>query len=183
MSAGDVRWVQRYGGWGLYTDQTSNGITLSNNVVFNTSHACLHLQGNNLTFTNNVLVKGGTSANGEGALKSVAHDAKDAASFAFDRNIVCTGTGVPAFTTCSLALPYAASSFDRNVYWGSAGRIFFPGNLTLAAWQRRGQDAHSAVADPLLDSNISSGNVQPGSPALRCGFVNIEASTVGPRLP
>lgn len=78
--------------------------------------------------------------------------------------------------------PYTASSFDRNVYWGSAGRIFFPGNLSLAGWQRRGQDAHSAVADPLLDSNISSGNVQPGSPALRCGFVNIDASTVGPRL-
>ena len=149
---------------------------------FSTSHACVHLQGSNLTVKNKILAKTDTSANEEGALKIVAHNAKVTASFAFERNIVYTGTGVPAFSNTPLAQPYALS--DGNVYWelGRGSSVLFPGNLTLHDWQRvRGENAHSVVADPQLDSNFSSGRVRPGSPRLLLSFVNIDTSTVGPR--
>ena len=63
-----------------------------------------------------------------GALKTVAHTTDDTARFAFDRNVVYTGEGVPVFTNSPLALPYALSTLDRNVYWEEgAALVLFPG--------------------------------------------------------
>jgi hypothetical protein len=50
-------------------------------------------------------------------------------------------------------------------------------------WQeKRGQDKHSLIADPLLaDPEHGDFSLKPDSPALKLGFQPIDLSRVGPR--
>jgi hypothetical protein len=54
--------------------------------------------------------------------------------------------------------------------------------MTFAQWQGGGEDAGSAVADPLI-ADAPGGNftLLPGSPALTRGFQQLDLEGVGPR--
>ncbi|OPZ83421.1 MAG: hypothetical protein BWY76_02283 [bacterium ADurb.Bin429] len=72
------------------------------------------------------------------------------------------------------------STMDRNLYWSAdqpdAARAF------LAAWQAKGWDAHSAVADPrFADAANLDFTLPADSPALKLGFQALELTDVGPR--
>ena len=69
---------------------------------------------------------------------------------------------------------------DHNIYYcaGNPGES----RKTLAENQRDGVDAHSLAADPLfLDARKGDFRLQPGSPALRMGFLPIDLSKIGLR--
>ena len=52
--------------------------------------------------------------------------------------------------------------------------------VLLEEWQKRGQDVHSVVADPLfVDPDHNDFTLKPDSPAIKLGFVPIDMSQVG----
>ena len=80
-------------------------------------------------------------------------------------------------------------TFWANDYWcneeskGSTKACTWNQTMTWAAWQARGKDAGSVVADPQCSGagGCAGGQVAPSSPALPLGFKPIDLSTVGPR--
>ena len=220
-----------YGGWGMYTDQTSANITLTSNVVFNTSDAAYHNhEGNDITVSNNVLIKDRVStysSGTDGVIRSATpiHSRHWTASASFHSNILFSSVTLsaippvdlaavisdykangPIFTAGAQDRPWDLSSFHSNVYFsacaantassgagsGAGGGVVwrtacpwsvrFPNATTLMQWQKRGQDQHSTVADPLFaDAKDHNFTLLAGSPALVRGFVPIDLNAVGPR--
>ena len=182
-----------YGGWGLYNDQTTSGVTHTNNVVYNTEGACYHdHEGFDVSLSNNIFVMTGNGS--DGALRSASPTGKPDywhAAFKLETNIVYS-TGGNLFTAGS-DKQWGLSTFDKNVYWRvghSATGNLFPDNQTLTEWQETGvssgklggEDHHSVVADPMFtDVAAHDYTLLPGSPALNLGFKQVDMSTVGPR--
>jgi hypothetical protein len=75
---------------------------------------------------------------------------------------------------------------DRNVYFdlskkASPETLTFAGG-SLEAWQARGHDQHSVIADPLFAApDKDDFHLKPESPALKLGFRPIDLSEVGVR--
>ena len=70
--------------------------------------------------------------------------------------------------------------FDYNLYYQAGGQPIQFGKESLAEWQKRGQDVHSLVADPLfVDPEHGDFTLMSGSPATKIGFKPIDMSQVG----
>jgi hypothetical protein len=163
-----------YGGWGLYTDEGSTGITMEGNVTFNTTDGGFHqhygrdniIRNNIFAFSSEVQVK---------RSRAEAHR-----SFTFENNLVVYDRGELlggnwTGTTENFLL-------KGNLYWNYAGRpaTFTTKALALADWQKTGQDAGSVVADPMFENPAARDfRLKANSPALALGFKPIDVSTMG----
>ena len=55
--------------------------------------------------------------------------------------------------------------------------------LGVDQWQKLGFDEHALVADPLFEDPVNMDfRLKSDSPALKVGFVSIDASKIGPRV-
>jgi hypothetical protein len=180
-----TRFEGSYGGRGIYLDQGSTNVLVENNVVYRTQDA---------TFIQNIanrnIVRNNIFALGNKAqiTRQVHVDRKDRDWLTFDHNIVYWSSGVllnlkwdDTNTTFNDEWENTNFKLDYNLYFNPNPRQVLFGKLSFAEWQKRGQDHHSIVADPLF-VDPSSGNftLRPDSPALRIGFKSIDLSTVGP---
>ena len=161
-----------YGGWGLYTDEGSTGILMQNNVVYRVKDGAFHQHyGRDNTVVNNVLALSATY----GQIRRSRQEEHN--SFTLQRNIIY-GRGVPM-----LGGGWSNGNFklDANCYWDAAGGPpGFPGGLSFAQWQAKGQDVHSVIADPkFVDPEKLDFALQPDSPALKLGFQPIDTGTIG----
>ena len=163
-----------YGGWGLYTDEGSTGITMEGNVTYNTTDGGFHqhygrdniIRNNIFAFSSEVQVK---------RSRAEAHR-----SFTFENNLVVYDRGELlggnwTGTTENFLL-------KGNLYWNYAGRpaTFTSKALALADWQKTGQDAGSVMADPLFENPAARDfRLKANSPALALGFKPIDVSTMG----
>jgi hypothetical protein len=159
-----------YGGWGIYFDEGTTGVVAEKNVVYRTrSSGFFQNYGEKNAVVNDVF-----ALSGEGGLMR----GKEEGSITFERNIVWVREGE------LFAWNWKSGDFrlDRNVYWNAAGKpITFAGN-SLAAWQERGLDVHSIVANPLfVDPDHGDFGLREGSPATSVGFEPIDVRDVGPR--
>lgn len=82
---------------------------------------------------------------------------------------------------------FGANRWDYNVLWqyGKPVQIEGVGKLPpaelWAEWQKRGEDEHSLVADPLfVDAARDDYRLKPNSPAFRRGFDAIPVEKIGP---
>jgi len=162
-----------YGGWGIYTDEGSTDILIENNVVCRTKSGGFHQHyGKENIVRNNVFAL----AREEQIARSRM---EQHVSFTFERNIVYFKEGP------LLGKNWKDDKFklDNNVYFNAGGKpVTFPGGLNLEAWQKRGCDAHSIIADPLfVDPDKGDFTLKPDSPALKLGFQQIDLSAVGTR--
>ena len=161
-----------YGGWGIYTDEGSSDILIENNVVYRTKTGGFHQHyGRDNVVRNNVFAFAA-----EHQLQRSR--AEPHSSFTFERNIVYWKTGP------LLGKTWKDGRFrmDSNLYWNAAGRPVGFAGLTLDAWQKRGHDVHSRVADPrFLDPDQGDFRLRDDSPAFGLGFRPIDLSDVGPR--
>ncbi len=181
-----------YGGWGLYTDEGSTGITLRNNLVYNTKTGNFHQHyGRDNVITNNIFAYS--------LLWQVQLSRPEAhRSFTFSHNIVHWSQGGlfgGPFDRANVLL-------EKNLYWDATGKAidFTPVSLEwqgkdvdatiaalariprtdLARWQAKGRDAGSLVADPLFeDAARYDFRLRAGSPASRIGFVPFDYSKAG----
>jgi parallel beta-helix repeat protein len=165
-----------YGGWGIYTDEGSSQIVIENNIVYRTQDAGFYQNyGRENIVRNNIFALGQ-----EAQLQRRRQEAH--LSFTFEHNIVYWNQGKlfqdiwkkgPLFYDDQLHLDY-------NLYWQASGQPIQFVKESLAEWQKRGQDVHSLVADPLfVDPEHGDFTLKPGSPAAKIGFQPIDMSQMG----
>jgi hypothetical protein len=158
-----------YGGWGIYPDEGSSDLLITNNVVHDTKTGGFHQHyGRENRVFNNIFAFAR-----EGQV--IRSREEEHVSFYFMRNIVVFDQGPLLGST------WSNENFvmDANCYWNAAGDVDFKG-ATLAEWQARGHDMHSVVADPkFADPASRDFRLQADSPALTLGFKPIDLTRVG----
>ena len=163
-----------YGGWGLYTDEGSTGITMEGNVTYDTTDGGFHQHyGKENIIRNNVF-----AFSEEYQVKRSR--AEEHRSFSFEKNIIVFDRGQLLGSNWSGT---TANFLNKdNLFWDYSARpvTFTEQKLPLTDWQKRGQDVGSAVADPLLvDPAKRDFRLQPGSPALAMGIKSIDVTAMG----
>jgi hypothetical protein len=163
----------RYGGWGIYFDEGSTGILAENNLVYRTTHGGFHQHyGRENIVRNNIF--------------AYARDHQIQLTrpephlrLTFERNIII-GKGAQW-----LAGGIDANlRFDYNLYWREDGDELRFGNDDFAAWQAKGQDVHSRIADPhFVNPQAGDFRLAPDSPAHTLGFQPFDLTGVGARQP
>ena len=172
-----------YGGWGLYTDEGSTGITLENNLVYATKTGSFHQHyGKENIIRNNILAD------------SLDHQiqrsrAESHLSFTLEKNIIYYRTGKLLDGTWK----DANVALRDNVYWKAPPRqpvdgwpagnpntpIAFAGQ-SFADWQKSGKDTGSIIADPLfVDADHDDYRLKDDSPALKLGFKPFDFTKAG----
>ena len=163
-----------YGGWGLYTDEGSTGITMEGNVTYATTDGGFHqhygkdnvIRNNVFAFSEDYQVK--------------RSRAEDHLSYTFEKNLVVFDRGDLLGGNWS-GTP--ANFLHRdNVYWDYSARpvTFTEKKLSLADWQKKGQDVGSLIADPLFEDPAKHDfRLKAGSPALALGIKSIDVSAMG----
>lgn len=166
---------QGRGGWGLYTDEGSAGILFASNLVHHVKTGCIHQHyGRDNVFENNIFAY---------SMENMVQRSRveDHPTIRLERNILYWDNGTRAY--CNAIGDKNDVSTANNLYWSTTGvatNAFF--GLDFAAWQARGQDRGSVVADPLF-GNPGKGDyrLRPGSPAFALGFREFDYTKAGVR--
>ncbi|MDR3792827.1 MAG: right-handed parallel beta-helix repeat-containing protein [Terracidiphilus sp.] len=160
-----------YGAWGIYLDEGSSNILVTNNVVYNTQIAGFHQHyGRDNIIENNIFAFGKK-------FQIMRTKAEATRSFTFERNIILSDHGEllgQNWSGCGYRM-------DRNIYWDIRNmNPLFDGH-TWKEWTKAGNDAHSLVTDPGFVSPLSYNfRLNKASPAFKLGFRSIDVSHVGP---
>ena len=171
--------------WGIYLDEGSSRILVSNNVVYFTGWSAVNQHyGANNTITNNVLAfasllgpqqPGDQSSNG---MTSIGI-AEEHISWTFFANIVYDSTpkgrNQSAVTWASDAVQ---APMHRNTYYAARGAHLTYGAeaVPFSTWQSQGHDADSVEANPRFAGRVEQCelfDVASDSPAALRGFANI----------
>jgi len=131
-----------YGGWGLYTDEGSTGITLENNLVYNCKSSAFHQHYGKENIVRNNIFANNIKAQLEATRK------EDHLSFTFTNNIVFFNRGVligkPGWDVIHI-------DADKNLYWDTRTTDIRFLNYSFEEWkQKTGKDKNSVIADPMF---------------------------------
>lgn len=157
-----------HGGYGIYLDAGSSGITVENNLVYNTKGGAFHLHFGRENVVRNNIFAFGTDA------QAVFSRPEDHLSLTFERNLLYWRGG-PA-----LLGPWdrAQVRSDRNLFWNATREPVLLGTNTFAGWQKLGRDAASVIADPrFADPERFDFSLRAGSPANKLGFRPFDAAS------
>jgi hypothetical protein len=162
-----------YGGWGLYADAGSSNMLFENNIVYNCKSAPFEMNAaGDQTVRNNIFAFGDEYQ----AMLTPKTDPK--LPFTFERNIVYYDRGELTFGVWT----GTGLRMDRNIFWYTRGDGQPRLKREWEKWKELGQNGNSIVADPLFAQPDSYDfHLNPGSPALKAGFREIDLSSVGPR--
>ena len=191
----DVNAAQ-FGGWGILVDPATSGIEFSGNVIHHVSSECLHIKtGLNNVITGNLLAHGGT-----GQMSLAVPEDHTAAVVTHN---VIVGDGTPAFA----GSPGSASAADinlisdANMVWDESDRdnAMIAADGVIAkdadgsdrwtcstpqgeAWAAKGNDVHSAIADPAVSFNPDGSVTLHDESAWRAQSITpVFSGTQGPR--
>lgn len=167
----------RYGGWGLYTDEGSTGVTMEFNLVHDTSEGTFHQHyGKWNQISNNIFAFG--------KVAQIQRSRPEThTSFAYENNIVIYETPTLLHGSWYNWEP-GTLEMRNNLYWNTAGLPVKFIDTDLAGWQKKtGRDEGSMVADPLfVDAANRDFRLKPESPALKkLGFKMFDWNEAGVR--
>jgi parallel beta-helix repeat protein len=170
--------------WGIYLDEGSSEIVVSNNVVYNIGWGGLfqHYGANN-TIINNVFARASLiqppqpgDPIPDGDLRIM--NTENHLSWTFTRNIVYDTFQGSNHSVFKSDAANVSVSFSNNVYFNpySTPLLFGIQQTSFAEWQQTGQDNSSVIADPLFVGDVNQCDfftIQSNSPAAKLGFANI----------
>lgn len=127
-----------YGGWGLYTDEGSTGVEMTNNLVYRCKSGGFHQHyGKENKIENNIFAFG--------YYYQVQYTrAEPHVSFSFKHNIILQDKGI----TLAGAWERGNLDMDCNLYWHLSGTPKF-GKYTAKEWIKL-KEPHSIIANPMF---------------------------------
>ncbi len=158
-----------YGGWGLYTDEGSYGITEENNLVYECKSSGFHQHyGKENIIRNNIF-----ALNIRSQLQATRIE--DHKSLTFENNIIYFNSG----TLLSSNWSRFNLVSDYNCYWDTRqGKMDF--GKSFQDWQKSGKDRHSIIADPHFVNPASFDfRFRDLSVAKKIGFIPFDYSRAG----
>jgi hypothetical protein len=162
----------RYGGWGIYHDESSADIVTESNLVYRTEDAPFHLHhGRRLTVRNNIFAFGTN--------EQMKLSRPDKSGTLLLEGNIWLWRDAPLYAG-GLRDEY---TFRRNLYWRTDGKpVLFPGDVTLEKWRER--EAGCVVADPgFADAVAGNFALAAASPAVQAGFVPLDLGGAGRTTP
>jgi len=158
-----------YGGWGLYTDEGSEGVLMENNLVYDTTDGSFHQHyGKDNIVRNNILC---FSKQHQVAATRV----EDHLSFTFERNIVYYDEG----KLFGIRADQVNILWKSNLWWNTKGAIDFAGK-THDQWLKEGKDIGGIVEDPyFFDAEKRDFRIHPNLAVNMIGFVPFDFSKAG----
>jgi hypothetical protein len=134
-----------YGGWGLYTDEGSYGITMENNLVYACKNSGFHQHyGKENVIRNNIF-----AFNIRAQLQATR--VEEHRSISFTNNIICFNRG----NLLSSNWHKFNLLSDYNCYWDIRTKDIKFADKTFSDWQKSGKDLHSVVADPMFSDPVN----------------------------
>lgn len=129
-----------YGGWGLYTDEGSYGITEENNLVYACKNSGFHQHyGKENVIRNNIF-----AFNIRSQLQATRIE--EHRSLTFTNNIIYFDRG----TLTSSNWHKINMISDYNCYFDTRTKDVSFAGQTFREWQKSGKDTHSVIADPMF---------------------------------
>jgi len=129
-----------YGGWGLYTDEGSFGITMENNLVYMCKNSGFHQHyGKENVIRNNIF-----AFNIRAQLQATR--VEEHRSISFTNNIIYFDKG--SLLTSNWHKFNLLS--DYNCYWDTRTTDIRFADKSFIEWQKSGKDTHSVIADPMF---------------------------------
>lgn len=164
-------------GWAIYLDSFAGGYDVNNNITCRNSHGGVMLQGGkDNKVWNNIFVN---SANTQAYFANFSDNTR---GNIFEHNIVYyTDPGATLFQASNIH--EGVMTVDNNLYWNTGtNKLNISGAGSFTDWQKRGQDVHSLIADPLFVNPAGDDfTLKSGSPAFTLGFKAIDTSKIGLR--
>ena len=134
-------WSYTYGGWGIYPDEGSEGLTIENNLVYNVKDGGFHQHyGKENIVRNNIFAF--SSKDQVATTRPEEHT-----SVFFTGNIIYWDKPTEVFDRYRTA--DVKITWDKNIWWCESGAPTFKGK-TFAQWQEMGRDVNGFVTDPLF---------------------------------
>jgi hypothetical protein len=189
-----------YGGWGYYSDEGTSYVLWTNNIVYRTKGAGVHIHyGLYIEVINNIVAfpeqvfQSSSTSNGDfaGIRSSQSWSGYEHISqFTLKRNIVLLRNKTATLFFRTIPKSFYNTSIDYNLYWSyvePTSSLTFPtwssGSSTFAQWKLEGKDVHSVLADPAMPSASSYNfTLSSTSPAFGIGFVPISEEGFGSRV-
>ena len=160
----------KYGGWGIYTDEGSSDMLIEDNVVYRCEDGGFHQHyGEANIVRNNIFALGATA-------QIRRSKEENHLSFTFEHNLVYWDKGN------LLDGKWDDNNYrlDDNLYYSVGWLPIEFSTWSFQDWQKRGQDVHSLIANPLfVDPEEGDFSLERGSPAFKIGFKRIDTSKVG----
>lgn len=159
-----------YGGWGLYTDEGSYGITMENNLVYACKNSGFHQHyGKENIIRNNIF-----AFNIRSQLQATR--VEEHRSISFTNNIIYFNRG----TLLSSNWYKFNLLTDKNLYWDTRTRDIRFGDKSFAEWKESGKDIHSIIADPLfVNPSTFDFNLRKNSPSRKINYIPFDYSGAG----
>ncbi len=159
-----------YGGWGIYPDEGSSNLLVEDNVVYRCKSALFHQHyGKENVVRNNIFALGRE-------FQVMRTRAEPHLSFTFEHNLFYWTEGK------LLGSNWSGDNYklDYNLYGNQSGQPLSFAGMTLEQWQAKGQDTHSAVADPrFMDPMRGDFRLRKDSPAPQVGFRPFDLTQAG----
>lgn len=159
-----------YGGWGLYTDEGSFGITEENNLVYACKNSGFHQHyGKGNIIHNNIF-----ALNIRSQLQATR--VEEHRSITFTNNIIYFDKGSLLSSNWHKFNLLA----DYNCYWDTRTKDIRFADKSFSEWQKSGRDIHSVIADPLFMNAASFDfHLKNKSMAKKIKFVPFDYSRAG----
>ena len=166
---------KKYGGWGLYTDEGSEGIVMENNLVYDTADGCFHQHfGTGCLIRNNIFAWN----RGGGAVRA-SNPNRDGRP-----STINVAGNITITKGCPLVGPNARKTgglWASNLWYDFGGKGVFDG-LGWKEWQAARLEYGGVYADPMFeDAEKLDFRLKPGSPAFALGFRPFDWKAAGYR--
>lgn len=168
-------WAYSYGGWALYTDEGSEGVTMERNLCWNTTDGGFHQHyGTGCVIRNNVFAwnrKLGAVRMARQVVQGVP------CTLHFVNNVVVVREG----PLVGLGPRGVGGVWANNLWYDYSGKPVMDG-LDWPAWAASGKETGGVYADPqFVDADKNDFRLRPSSPAFAMGFKAWDWSKAGVR--